>query len=71
MKTTTIGFALPAESEVIIELMDMQGKIIESISGYYPAGSHSINLHGKYQPGVYIYRMKANEFIDSKLCIVQ
>ena len=71
MKTTTIDFALPVEGEVIIELMDMQGKVIESISGYYPSGSHSVTVNGKFQPGVYIYRMKANEFIDSKLCIVQ
>lgn len=73
METTTIEFKLPVASQVILEFMDLQGKLVESLTGYYHAGNHSLNLdlNGKVQSGVYLYRMRTQGFIDTKLCIVR
>lgn len=65
---TTIEFNLPAGNQVSIEIMDLQGKLIESFSGYYAAGKHmlEIDMNGKVQSGVYFYRMTTDDFIDTK-----
>jgi hypothetical protein len=69
--TTTIEFSLPAGNQVSIEIMDLQGKLIESYTGYYAAGIHTlvIDMNGKVQSGVYFYRMTTNDFIDTKIFI--
>jgi hypothetical protein len=70
---TTIEFSIPVDNPVSIEIMDFQGKLIKSYTGYYAAGKHTlgIDLRGKVQAGVYIYRMKTDNFTDTKLCILR
>ncbi len=73
MKTTTIEFRLPVESKVDIEFLNMQGKQVESFSGYFNAGIHSveITLTQELQPGVYFYRIRTSGYTDSRMCIVR
>ena len=73
MESTTIVFKLPVDGKVNLEFLDMQGKLIETISGYYTAGEHSLEIHlkGKVQSGIYLYRMKTLHFTDTRLCIVR
>jgi hypothetical protein len=73
MKTTTIDFVMPVAGEVSLEFLDLQGKIITTCTDYYPAGQHSkeVTVNDNFLPGVYIYRMKTNEFVDTKLCVVR
>ena len=73
METTTIEFKLPVDGQVYLEFLDLQGKLVETINGYYTAGDHSleVNLKGKVQTGVYLYRMRTSGFIDTRLCVVR
>ena len=73
METTTIQFRLPVDGQVEVEFMDLQGKLVESLTGYYPAGAHTleVDLSGKVHAGVYLYRMRTLSFTDTKLCIVR
>lgn len=68
---TTVEFIIPVDCEVCIEFLNIQGMIIETYSGYYAAGAHDvkINLNDKAQAGVYIYRMRTSDFVDTKRCI--
>lgn len=69
--STTIEFMLPASGQVDLEFMDLQGKTLETFTGYYSAGTHSmeIDLKGKINEGVYIYRMRTESFTDTKICV--
>lgn len=71
METTNIEFSLEKGGQVIMEIFDLQGKLVDVAEAYYTAGSHSmeINLSGKVCSGVYIYRMKTTGFTDSRLCV--
>ena len=73
METTTIEFKLPVDGQVNVEFLDLQGKLVEAVSGYYTAGEHTleINLRGKVQTGVYLYRMRTIGFTDTRLCVVR
>ena len=73
MESTTIEFTIPKEGHVKLEFMDLQGKLIDAFTGYYPAGNHSMNIHlsEKVLTGVYLYRMKTEGFIDTRLCVVR
>ncbi len=70
--SSTIEFSLTVGDNISIEIRDTQGKLIESFSGYYTAGKHMINfdLSDKVQAGVYLYRIKTDNFTDTKLCIL-
>lgn len=72
METTNIEFRLPVDDQVSFEFLDMQGRLIETFTGFYKAGSHcyEVNLKGKVKPGAYLYRMKTSCFIDSRMCII-
>ncbi len=72
METTSIAFRLPVDDQVSFELLDMQGRLIETRTGFYSAGNHcyELNLKEKIKPGVYLYRMKASGYTDSRMCIV-
>ncbi len=69
-RTTRIEFTIPADGEVSIEFIDMQGKVVEQYSGYYNSGLHRVEVSGNFDPGLYFYRMIAKDFTDTKLSIV-
>jgi hypothetical protein len=71
-ETTNIEFSLPVDDQVSIEILDMQGRMIESYRGYFCAGNHSIelNLKGMVKPGIYLYRMRTTRYTESKMCCI-
>jgi hypothetical protein len=73
METTTIEFRLPVDGQVCIDILDMHGRQIESYDGFYTAGKHSIEIKpkGRLQPGVYLYRMKTSDYVNSRMCILR
>jgi hypothetical protein len=73
METTMIEFSIPVDGHVSIELLDLQGKTVGSYSGYYSAGNHSVEIRSgtAMQAGVYLYRMRTQGFIDTRLCVVR
>lgn len=72
-ETTTIEFQLPVDDQVYIEFFDMRGRVINTYSGFYSAGIHflEINLKGKVESGVYLFRMKTSGYTNSRMCMVR
>jgi hypothetical protein len=68
---TVIEVSIPAGDRVIIDFFDLQGRIVDSYAGYYPAGKHAIeiSLSDKVKAGVYLYRMKTGDFTDIRYCV--
>jgi len=70
---TTIRFRLPHSLHVKLEIYNIHGEIIKSlISNIIDSGYHSVKWDGtdnngqKMSSGMYIYKINAGEFIDSK-----
>ncbi len=66
---TTIGFALPRQSGVRLELYDVAGQLVRTLVGrVYPAGIHRAEWDGRdgrgrtVASGLYLYRMRAEGF---------
>jgi hypothetical protein len=66
--STTIEFALPQASKVIIELFDVLGRKIDTIvETEYSVGFHKINFNaGQLAGGIYFYRLRTNYFTQTK-----
>jgi hypothetical protein len=55
----TIAFDLPADDDVRLELLDVQGRRVATLAaGRYPAGSHRVAGRGGLAPGVYRVRLE-------------
>ena len=69
--STMIGFDLPDEGEVKLTLVDMTGKTIKVIEGYYKAGRQSIELLKKDVPGngILYYRLDSGNYSATKKMI--
>lgn len=70
--STTISYSLADNSQVKIEIYDILGKAVSTlVEGVQDAGSYSINFSkGKLSSGVYIYKIKAGNFVAIKKMIV-
>ncbi len=71
--TTTIRFQIPQPEHVTITVYDILGRQVNKlINGLYKAGSHQVHWNGKNErgqsvaSGLYIYRIKAGNFMQSK-----
>jgi PKD repeat protein len=74
--TTTIAYGLPEVSDVTIDIFDILGRKIRNLTlgrqkaGYYNYTWDAKNNQGFTIPsGVYIYKLTANRFIDTKKMI--
>ncbi|MDZ4705398.1 MAG: dockerin type I domain-containing protein [Saprospiraceae bacterium] len=58
---TTIGFNLPAASQVRLVVSDLSGKTVWELNGYYDAGKHEVEFQAERQlaAGVLLYRIEA------------
>lgn len=75
--STVIKFDIPELLEVRLDVYDVIGRKINTILGETkPAGSYSVEWNGKdnrgkrVTSGVYIYKLKAGDFIDAKKMIL-
>jgi hypothetical protein len=69
---TTIHYALPAASDVLLDIFDITGRKIETLaSGHKEAGEHQAvwNASGRAS-GIYFYRLKAGEASKTEKCIL-
>lgn len=66
--STMIRFDLPEEGDVKLTLVDMTGKTIKVIEGYYKAGRQSIELLKKDVPanGILYYRLDSGNYSATK-----
>ena len=70
--TTKIRYELPKRTRVTIEIYNLLGqKVATLLEDIRPAGSHIVNFNGSgLSSGVYFYRFKADNFIQTKRFIL-
>ena len=71
--TTVIQFNLPKRSHVSIEIYNLLGQeVIKVVDQIFPAGSHQVNWDGSIAngsqaaSGIYFYRFKTEEYVETK-----
>lgn len=74
--TTTIAFELPVESRVTIDIFDVMGRRVQTISRNkrYSAGYHKVTWNGAQHlaSGVYLYRMRtADKVLVKKMTLIK
>ena len=76
---TTISYSIPKRDNVIIEIIDIQGKKIKTlVNEYQLSGNHSVVWNGNdnngkvVSSGIYYYRLRSgNSLITKKMIITQ
>jgi hypothetical protein len=70
--STVIRYDLPRASDVRIELFNLLGQRVLTLEeGWRSAGQYSVRLNGsELATGVYIYRMEAGEFTQSRKMVL-
>ena len=71
---TTLRFALPSEVKVILEVYDINGRLIKELqSGIMEAGYHSVVWNAQSTAsGIYFVKLHAGEFLKTqKLMLVK
>jgi hypothetical protein len=65
---TTIRYELPKFAEVTVDIYDILGrKVATLVSGPQQAGPHRVVWDAtEYPSGIYFYRLKANDFVETK-----
>jgi len=72
--TTTISFGLPVDSEVSIQIYNLQGRVVETLaSQFMQAGYHSVVWNAdNYSSGVYFVKMATGDYVSTqKLLLVK
>lgn len=66
--TTTIKFGLPESAKVVLEVYNVVGERVSTLVNVeMEAGYHQVNFNANNMAsGMYIYRIKSNEFIQTK-----
>jgi hypothetical protein len=70
--TTTIEFSLPAEVDVVLEIYNTTGQLVETlVNKRMRIGHYNINWDASNMPsGLYFYKIKAGSFTDLKKMIL-
>ncbi|MGD8779904.1 MAG: T9SS type A sorting domain-containing protein [Ignavibacteria bacterium] len=69
---TTINFDLPEKSFVSLVIYNILGeRVVELTNGELNAGYHKVSFDAsRFSSGIYIYRIIANDFVDTKKMIL-
>ncbi len=75
---TAIQFALPRESEVTVQVFDVRGSLVRTLTAgkRYGAGTHTVKWDGRdtegmsVPSGVYLYRLESSEFTQTNRCVL-
>jgi hypothetical protein len=70
--TTTIKYALPKESKVLLEVYNTLGqKVVTLIDEVKSAGYFSLEFNARNLPsGIFIYRLRAGDYIETKKMVL-
>ncbi|MDH3891870.1 MAG: right-handed parallel beta-helix repeat-containing protein [candidate division Zixibacteria bacterium] len=70
--STTINFALPIAAQVKLEIFNIVGQRVTTvIDGQMDAGIHQVTWgSGNHASGIYLYRLSAGSFIETKKMIL-
>jgi hypothetical protein len=69
---TRFHYTLPRNGEVIIDVFDVSGKLVDKVfAGYQPAGSYQARWNATHLPsGIYFIQVRTSEAALSKKCIL-
>jgi uncharacterized protein (DUF1501 family) len=69
----TIRFKVNSADMVYVDLLDSNGKNVKVlVKGFFEPGTHEVSMSlASLQPGIYVYKMKAGFFNESKKLIKQ
>jgi len=69
---TTIGYNLPQTSDIRIEVFNIEGQRMATlVDERKPTGYHTIDFKGnRLASGVYLYRIQAGDYIETKKMIL-
>ncbi|MFB6342948.1 T9SS type A sorting domain-containing protein [Saccharicrinis sp. FJH62] len=72
-ESTTIPFQLENGNDVKIEVLDLSGKNIKTLTeAYYPAGDHKVIFKNDgLKSGIYFYRIRSGDRSESRLMTVK
>jgi L-ascorbate metabolism protein UlaG (beta-lactamase superfamily) len=70
--STTISYSLPAAGKVILKVYDVLGQEqAVLVNSHQRAGDHEVAFDAGHLPsGVYLYRIQAGQFTETKKCIL-
>jgi hypothetical protein len=70
--STKIKYQLPKQTFVQINIYDALGKYVTTlVSTEQQAGSYEVEFNGdEYSSGIYIYKIKADEFVEFKKMVL-
>jgi len=71
--STILGFCLPENGNIEIKILDLTGKLVQTIeSSYYPKGENAIECDARLLPkGVYVVKLVSSDRIDSKVAVLK
>ena len=66
--STEISFSLPEASDVRLQVINVTGRIVETlVDGYREAGVHTVTWAGNHAAsGVYFYRLEASDYVATR-----
>ena len=70
---TTIAYSVPTSTSVKILIFDVQGRLMQIIDeGIKTPGRYIVEIHtGSLSPGIYYYKMDADDFTTTRKMIIQ
>ena len=71
-QSASIRFALPAAGNVVLELLDVRGRRLQTVlEGMRPAGAHEVTWsRGRLPDGVYLFRLRAGDRTTSRKLVL-
>ena len=69
---TTIFYTLPKSTKVSLSIYNIKGQLVETlVDDFQQPGYYSVVWKSKdVSPGVYLYRITAGDFTDTKKCVI-
>jgi len=68
--SSSVEYTLNEDSFVQMELFDMSGRVITTLTeDFHQAGSHEVNV-SDLSPGVYVFRLTASGFVETRKLVV-
>jgi hypothetical protein len=70
--TTQISYSLPTTTEVTLSIYDITGRLVETlVNETQQPGIHQVRWNRESNAsGVYFYRLKAGEFVETRKMVV-